>query len=176
MPSHDELTADNLHFLAQGMELLTRLDDATFATQLPAVGSSIGGHFRHCLDLYSCFLAGLDSGAVDYDARGRDPRIEVEREYALSVGARLTERLRALPADDGARPLRVSGDRPRREATEEDWCLSSVARELQFLRSHTVHHYALIAVLLRLHGVEVDPEFGVAPATLAYRRQHELAG
>lgn len=176
MPSNDELTADNLHFLAQGLDLLARLDDATYTQPVPAVGSSVGGHFRHCLDLYDCFLDGLATGAVDYDARRRDPRIEVEREHARLVAMRLVERLRLLPADEDARPLKVSGDRGRPEATAEDWCLSSVARELQFLRSHTVHHYALIAVLLRLQGVDPDPDLGVAPATLAYRRRHEMAG
>jgi uncharacterized damage-inducible protein DinB len=49
-----------------------------------------------------------------------------------------------------------------------------VGRELQFLASHTLHHYALIAALLRLQGVEPGEEFGVAPGTLEHRRR--LAG
>ena len=53
-------------------------------------------------------------------------------------------------------------------ADDAPWADSSVERELQVLLSHTVHHYALIAVALRLHGHPVDEEFGVAPSTLRY--------
>jgi hypothetical protein len=61
--------------------------------------------------------------------------------------------------------------------TEDDgvdlavWCNSSVLRELEFLQSHAVHHYSLIAALLRLHGIEPDAEFGVAPSTLKYWKE-----
>jgi hypothetical protein len=41
---------------------------------------------------------------------------------------------------------------------------------LQFLCSHTVHHFALIKLLLDGTGVDLAPEFGVAPSTLAYHR------
>ena len=43
------------------------------------------------------------------------------------------------------------------------WCASSVLRELDFLQSHTVHHYSLVAMLLRLHEIDPGEEFGVAP-------------
>jgi uncharacterized damage-inducible protein DinB len=38
-------------------------------------------------------------------------------------------------------------------------------RELAFVINHTIHHQALIAVLLAWHGIEVAPRFGVAPST-----------
>jgi len=57
----------------------------------------------------------------------------------------------------------------RMENAEVDVHLrSSISRELQALSSHTIHHFALIAVTLRLHGFEVDPEFGMSPSTLQY--------
>jgi hypothetical protein len=37
------------------------------------------------------------------------------------------------------------------------------------LCSHAVHHFALIAMILRAHGIDVDPKFGVAPSTLRDR-------
>jgi hypothetical protein len=43
-----------------------------------------------------------------------------------------------------------------------------VARELQFLQSHTVHHYAVIHLMLLQQGIRPDPEFGVAPSTLRH--------
>jgi uncharacterized damage-inducible protein DinB len=46
------------------------------------------------------------------------------------------------------------------------WCQSSVGRELQHLINHTVHHYAFVALILRLQGVAIEDDFGVAPSTL----------
>jgi hypothetical protein len=54
------------------------------------------------------------------------------------------------------------------DCNEDSWLGSSVARELQALSTHTVHHFALIAVALRAHGVEVPPDFGYSPATLRF--------
>jgi hypothetical protein len=45
---------------------------------------------------------------------------------------------------------------------------SSISRELQFLSSHAVHHFALIAMTLRAEGVPMDPDFGMAPSTLRH--------
>ena len=52
------------------------------------------------------------------------------------------------------------------------WSATSVVRELQFLASHTVHHYAVIAAMLRPQGVEPGDDFGVAPSTLQYEREN----
>jgi uncharacterized damage-inducible protein DinB len=38
-------------------------------------------------------------------------------------------------------------------------------RELAFVISHTVHHQALIAVLVALAGGEIPEAFGLAPTT-----------
>jgi len=46
---------------------------------------------------------------------------------------------------------------------------------LQALSSHTIHHFALIAVTLRLHGIQVDPNFGMSPSTLRYRTARQFA-
>jgi hypothetical protein len=50
------------------------------------------------------------------------------------------------------------------------WTASSASRELQFLISHTVHHYAIIRMILTVGGREVTPEFGISPSTLRYHQ------
>ena len=45
---------------------------------------------------------------------------------------------------------------------------STFARELQFLASHTVHHYALISIASRMQGIMPAEGFGIAPSTLKY--------
>ena len=53
----------------------------------------------------------------------------------------------------------------------EQWSRSTVRRELQFLLSHTIHHFALIGLLLHQQGIDPGPDFGVAPSTLRHWRE-----
>ena len=56
------------------------------------------------------------------------------------------------------------------------WTESTPERDLQYLQAHTIHHYALIAMILRLQGREPGKGFGVAPSTLTFRnRQTQTA-
>ena len=50
---------------------------------------------------------------------------------------------------------------------------SSLGRELVFVASHAVHHYALLAAHLRQLGLPVPEGFGLAPATVAHARRIE---
>jgi len=45
---------------------------------------------------------------------------------------------------------------------------TSLGRELAFVLSHTVHHSALVAVMVKLLGNMVPERLGYAPATIAY--------
>lgn len=165
------LKGDNIHFLRQAVVLLEGLSDTLYASPPPIRLSPVGAHLRHCLDLYTCFLAGFHSGCVDYDARNRDPLLETDRGYALDALASIIRRLEESPLEEQDRPLLAAMDRGAGEQGEAAFSTTSVRRELQFLRSHTVHHYALIAAVLRVQGHEPPADFGVAPATLTYRRE-----
>lgn len=157
----------NIHFLLQGQELLASLDKEAYSTA-NAGRSPVGAHVRHVVDYYRCFLRGLEDGRVDYDARERDPGIEADPERASAAIQDLVDRFQRLDPDGRERPLEIKVD----TRADEDlvWSRSTVARELQFLVSHTVHHYALIAMQLRQQGIEPDESFGIAPSTLDYRR------
>jgi len=168
--------ADNIGFLEQGIRLIERLDDASF-TRAPGgpFRGGVGPQFRHCLDLYDCFLRGLDDGRVDYAARERDNRVESDRERAGESARRIIELLSRLDASRLQSGLAVRseiepGGRP------VEWNASSVGRELQFLLSHTIHHYALIGAMLTQQGIELAgdlADFGVAPSTLRHWRESE---
>jgi len=164
------LAGRNIAFLRQGQELIAALTDADFSATAPSgLRGGVGPHFRHVLDHYECFLDGLDARNVDYDRRERDPSVETQRGAADAKIEQIVERLARLsPADaDVALSVRVdSGEGGERHVSH-----SSVGRELQFLVSHTVHHYAVIAVMLRVRGIDPGRDFGVAPSTL----KHELA-
>jgi uncharacterized damage-inducible protein DinB len=164
----DALIAANLAVLTQGAQVLARLDDARYARRAQAwQAAGVGGHIRHCLDSYASFLRGVESGLIDYDCRARDERIERDRHYAQTRIAAVMAALRGLRPDLSATHLQARQDSPH-------WAVTSLERELQFLLSHTVHHFALVALLLRAQGFEVSADFGVAPSTLAYWRQQPV--
>ncbi len=172
------ITQQNIYFLRQGLELISRVDPELYSRTGGIAGprGSIGAHVRHCVDCYRCFLAGLDQGSVDYDARSRDPRVEIEPAAAASVIDSLIQRLEELEHSDVEAPLRVRVDAAAWRDSELGWGSSTLGRELQFLLSHTVHHYALIAMLMRSHGFEPEESFGVAPSTLSFHREPLAAG
>jgi len=160
----------NLHFLRQGATLLQRFDDETFAkpTSARPRAAGIGPHFRHCLDFYRCFLRDLPSGRIDYDRRERQLEIETRVEAAQGAIASVMAQLDTIADEHLTREIAVHHDAAPGEGPATAWHRSTVSRELRFLASHTVHHYALIAELARAHGIEPVAEFGVAPATLEY--------
>jgi hypothetical protein len=166
----NELIAINVGWLRQALSLLDEMSDATFATSPRELAPQlVGGHFRHVLEFYECFLDGLESSRVDYDARKRDEAVEQSRWAAAARIRSLIGRLEGAPLHDS--PLEV-----RMENSVDDIFLhSSIGRELQALSSHTIHHFALIAMLLRLHGFEVDPSFGMSPSTLQYQAARSSA-
>lgn len=161
------LAERNIYFLNQARRLLERLSDADYVTPGPGgLRGGVGPHLRHVLDHYELFLAGVDARAVDYDLRTRETLVERDRSAALERLERVVASLAGMSELDADRALMVRVDSG--EAAERFAGASSVGRELQFLVSHTVHHYAVIAVLLRVRGFEPGRDFGVAPSTLKH--------
>lgn len=169
------MVKDNIHFLEQGIGLLQEISDEQYVdSDSPYYRSGVGEHMRHVLDHYLSLLNQSDS-KVDYDARERDKRIETDKSYAVSIARNIINQLEVYL--NGDRPLdaqlRIRSNEGEIDA-DSPWTTSSVKRELQFLISHTVHHYALIAVILRTQGYHPPGEFGIAPSTLAYRKRQSL--
>ncbi|MEZ5332784.1 MAG: DinB family protein [Thermoanaerobaculia bacterium] len=151
----------------EGRDLLSGLAREAYVAEPPISLGTVGGHVRHCLDFYRCFLRGLGDGRVDYDARGRDRAVEESPELALVVLEEVCDELERISPEVEDRRLEAVRGTLGAGATDA----STVGRELQFLASHTVHHFALIGALLRVQGVDPGPDFGVAPSTLEHRRQ-----
>jgi hypothetical protein len=160
-------TAGNRALLHQGVAMLERLGDSLYAEPRGS-WAPVGAQYRHILDHYRSFFAGFPEGRVDYDVRARDERIEKDRVAALLATRECLAALEGLDATTD-RPLEVQMDGGG-GSERPDWRPSSAGRELQFLCSHTVHHFALIKLLLEGSGLDLGIEFGVAPSTLAYQR------
>lgn len=146
-----------------GDALLATPGDVYRARIEPAVSGSIGEHVRHALDHIAAILSNDGVAPLTYDYRERGTAVETDPNAALRQIFRLKcglERLRQKPMNE---PIAVRTQISPTGAEIVTW--STVGRELAFVMSHTIHHQALIAVLLAWHGVGVAPRFGLAPST-----------
>lgn len=171
MPRNTPVIAANLHCLEQAIELLGRLPESAFARVDARHARTAGPHLRHVLDHYSSFLGGLPQFRIDYDARERDPRLETEIPFAIDRLREIVGGLLILDLDLLELPIEVRLESGGGEP--EGWSRSTVRRELQFLLSHTIHHFALIAMVLERHDIPVPEDFGVAPSTLKHWQSHQ---
>ncbi|AWV98469.1 DinB family protein [Arcticibacterium luteifluviistationis] len=132
-------------------------------------GASIGQHIRHILEFYLCVFEGQIDGTINYDLRKRDIRIEEDPVFAAHTINNLLISLQLLPQKHVSISLQGNF---KEEESEIDKIDTSLARELAYNLEHSIHHQALIKVaLLYLNrGVLVDENFGVAPATVRFRK------
>lgn len=137
---------------------------------VPAYAKPVGAHLRHVIEHYEALLTPEMDGIVDYDARRRDAALEASPRLAQLRLIALQRRLEHV-ALDLQQPLTVRGLAGL--GGEVAFALpSSLGRELVFVASHAVHHFALLVPHLRQHGLPLPGEgFGIAPATLAHARQ-----
>jgi hypothetical protein len=154
----------NREVLAQALILVAAHD----GPGRPALAGPVGAHLRHIVEHYEALLgAAADGALVDYDRRPRDR--EIERCAALAR-QRLTALQRRLAAEVALdTPLQVRG-RGGLAGEFEFTVGSTLGRELVFVASHAVHHYALLQTHCAAHGIGLPADFGKAPATVAHER------
>lgn len=163
--SIDPLLAFNRQLIEQALALVAA--HGTGATA--SYAGPVGAHLRHVIEHHEALVFPATVGVVDYDGRARDR--ELERNPTLA-----SERLLALHAALGidtrlslSAPVQVHGQCGA--AGELSFSVaSSVARELAFVASHTVHHFALLMPHCRQHGIPTPADFGRAPSTVAHAR------
>jgi uncharacterized damage-inducible protein DinB len=169
MECQSGFAGDNLAILEQGISLLEQIDDTLYThVDQQIFRTCVGTHMRHLLDFYTSFLTGLPTGRIDYDTRIRDTTVERDRNAALVRLHAISSALNGLTLADRNMQLYARQDSSAEASDPDAWGQTSLVREMQALVSHTIHHYALIAVLLRRHGYEPSPDFGVAPSTLLH--------
>ncbi len=175
MPKNTLVVKSNIHFLKQGIDLLNSIEDEQYAfNNGKYFKSGIGRHFRHILEHYQSLIDGY-SEKINYDDRDRDLRLETDRTFAITTMRSVIDSLQVFVEQPHLidRKIEIQSNESIGEK-ESPWSESSVRRELQFLISHTVHHYALIALILKTMGIETDEDFGVAPSTLKYEKQKSV--
>ena len=144
--------------------VIERLDDAGYTMPAPGRSSgAIGGHVRHCLDHVKAVIAATHSGVCAYDRRARGTDVETDRRVAVQAIAAVIDVVRHLEPSVLDREIEVETQLDRTGATITT--RSSIGRELVYVMSHTIHHNAIVALMLQARGVGTDPRFGLAPST-----------
>jgi uncharacterized damage-inducible protein DinB len=127
------------------------------------VSGSIGEHVRHCLDHVSALVAADPAVTLSYDHRHRGTLIEADRTAALERIEQLGDALAGWATRSMEEPVRVESKISPSGEVAVGW--STLARELAFVVSHTIHHQAIIGLLLAIHGRPVPSRFGHSPTT-----------
>ena len=168
VPSRVETQDEGLtalsRLLSELSAVLTPLDSTTYTARLlPGVSGSIGEHVRHTLDHVAAFTAMRPHALMTYDQRERGTPVETDPRAAQRMIVRLQNALADAQGEDLDISTAVMSTLTRGEEPVLAW--STRKRELAFVISHTVHHQALIAVLLAIFGNGVPTGFGFAAST-----------
>lgn len=153
----------NQALIDQALDLISAMPPTVYQRPCAEVfASSIGQHLRHCIEHYDeLLMANAVPRVVAYQARPRNIEVETNSNMALSRLRFIRSQLERIGTENG--PLHVSDEGLQAPL------ISCLYRELAFLASHTVHHFALIAVIAQQFQVDVPENFGIAPSTLQHR-------
>lgn len=166
--------------LAQIGELLDVICTLPVAQRSTAYAQShVGVHVRHVIDHMQAFLAGVQTGEIDYNVRHRNSPGETDPDFAAAQLLAIMSECEALENFSKNRPASTAPDELL--ITSEIDCLtthtekfrSNVAREALYLINHTIHHAAYIRLLLKGCGIELAAHIGIAPCTATFQREHQ---
>ena len=159
--------AEHLDALAEVVERVSDLDYLTRPST--GVSGSVGAHVRHCVDHVIALLDRTAAGEMTYDDRQRDTELERNRRLAVATLRVLASRVREMAPRTGDVPITLWTMLDRRGTRAR--IRTTLGRELVFVLQHTIHHEAVVAVLLAGRGRVLPGHFGLAPSTP--RNRHE---
>jgi hypothetical protein len=175
-----ELSAALADILSQIAELLGRLTPEQYATAAGDIfaNATIGGHVRHTLDHIAAIAPKASpipaiGASVDYELRARGTLVEADPKAAQAEALRLRALFNQAPSShaDQVLSVRVLASRDGSLLTVN----STFAREMAFALSHTIHHCAILRIMLASSGIRTPAHFGFAPATLAHQDATQCA-
>jgi hypothetical protein len=135
----------------------------------PPFAAPVGAHLRHVIEHYEALLIPRQPGIADYDGRCRDREVERSPQAARARLQALQQGLQLWRDASLAEPVQVRGLGGLAGEFGFD-VPSTFGRELAFVASHTVHHFALLKAHCLQHGIAVAADFGKAAATAAHER------
>ncbi|MGF1529913.1 MAG: hypothetical protein ACFCU4_00965 [Puniceicoccaceae bacterium] len=170
IPFH-HLREATVESLEQGLTLLHAVDDQNYQSPAPAAfNASIGAHYRHIIEHFEPLVQTLGKGVIDYDARPRDHRLEIDRTHAIERTLVLIESFQALDSLALAEPVQTRCKISYR-SPDSPLIPSTLGREAVYAIAHAVHHFALIGVIAHLLHISLPSSFGFAPSTVHHQQE-----
>jgi uncharacterized damage-inducible protein DinB len=146
------------------MRLVMTVPAEVYRARTTNASGAVGEHVRHVLDHVSALIGVSPSLVLSYDHRTRGTRVESDPGAAVREMMRLDAALERWTDRSLEEPIVVASLVAADGQSVTGW--STLARELAFVMSHTIHHQAIIALLLEFQGREpLDERFGYAPST-----------
>lgn len=134
----------------------------------PHFTSSIGAHIRHIIDHFLALKEASCSSCINYNNRNRHSDIEHSPAAAIAALKSIIEWLNQT-GNNQLLNKRVSVlTEIDISDTKSTTCESTFERELVFVASHAIHHYALIRIIRKMQGKNSPEFFGFAPATITH--------
>lgn len=148
------------------IDLLQQLSPDQYNKPCEALsGASIGKHYRHIIEMFSCLLDNYEEGLVSYDHRPRNKTIETDAEIALQKLELLAKKI-----EKSNKSISIE----QTLAEEKLQIKSNYYRELLYNLDHTIHHQALIKIgVAGFEDILLDDDFGVAPSTISFKSQND---
>jgi uncharacterized damage-inducible protein DinB len=165
------MLTSQLEILEQGRLYLKSVTQEDYVEVIsPNFISSAGSHIRHIVDHYLALISGLDDKLIDYDKRVRGSDIELSPTLAIDKLNEISDWINNL-TEAQLNTLVTLKTEVSVISQNVQKVQTSIARELVFVGSHAVHHYAMIAQISYAQTKALPHTFGIAPATATYMRE-----
>lgn len=167
-----------IEILTQAQSYLTTVSYAEYNEIIkPNFISAAGAHIRHIIDHYQAIIASEETQLINYDTRSRGTSIETNPAIANAKIKEIIPWLKQLTPVQLQQKVSLSTE-VSISTKEIHIVQTTLARELIFVASHAVHHYAMISQIMHAqakHNKKSLPSqyFGLAPATATYLREAE---
>lgn len=152
----------------QAIMLLESLTDKEYQKLIsPHFSSSIGAHIRHIIDHFLALQNGIEGGHINYNIRHRHNQVEQSTQAAIEALKAINLWLCDLDEKICQSSVLVTSEIDISH-TKSATCNSTLERELVFVSSHAIHHYALIRIMCGMQNKVIPQFFGYAPATITH--------
>ena len=157
------------HSFDEMKSILLQFDDELYQKELKIISdASVGQHFRHIIEFYTCFTEAQQTNLVCYDERNRTYLWETSIIETLVILNELKSEINSI---DMNKIIQL-----RQNYFGESHLIKSTnQRELMYCFDHSVHHFALIKIAIETHfpTIKVPQNFGIASSTIAFQKQEK---
>jgi hypothetical protein len=146
---------------------LAAISPRTYQSTLldPAFASTVGKHVRHTIDHVWALRAASEGACACYESRSRGTAVETDLPCAISDLREARAFLDGLRRSNFAAPIAIELALFRNSPPAA--MASTLERELAFVHGHTIHHMAIIRMLIAQsdEASSLPSTFGYAPGT-----------